>query len=72
MATILDVGQYITELLPGVDKMKLYKLCYFSQGWHLAWTGAPVFGRIRGLAPWPCLSEAASPHRGSGQGLYGS
>lgn len=32
MATILDVGQYITELLPSVDKMKLYKLCYFSQG----------------------------------------
>ncbi|MDK4240267.1 Panacea domain-containing protein [Corynebacterium pseudodiphtheriticum] len=43
MATILDVGQYITELLPGVDKMKLYKLCYFSQGWHLAWTGKPLF-----------------------------
>lgn len=31
MATILDVGQYITELLPGVDKMKLYKLCYFPK-----------------------------------------
>lgn len=43
MATILDVGQYITELLPDVDKMKLYKLCYFSQGWHLAWTGKPLF-----------------------------
>ncbi|WP_306515929.1 Panacea domain-containing protein [Corynebacterium sp.] len=43
MATILDVGQYITELLPGTDKMKLYKLCYFSQGWHLAWTGKPLF-----------------------------
>ena len=43
MATILDVGQYITELLPSVDKMKLYKLCYFSQGWHLAWTGKPLF-----------------------------
>ena len=23
--------------------MKLYKLCYFSQGWHLAWTGKPLF-----------------------------
>ena len=43
MAIILDVGQYITELLPDVDKMKLYKLCYFSQGWHLAWTGKPLF-----------------------------
>lgn len=41
MANVYDVGQYITELVPTVDKMKLYKLCYFSQGWKLAWTGCP-------------------------------
>ena len=43
MANVYDVGQYITELVPTVDKMKLYKLCYFSQGWKLAWTGCPLF-----------------------------
>ena len=43
MANIFDVGQYITERIPNVDKLKLYKLCYFSQGWHLAWTGRPLF-----------------------------
>ena len=43
MANIYDVGQYITELVPTVDKIKLYKLCYFSQGWKLAWTGRPLF-----------------------------
>ncbi|QPK79516.1 SocA family protein [Corynebacterium lizhenjunii] len=43
MANIYDVGQLITELIPNVDKMKLYKLCFFSQGWHLAWTGKPLF-----------------------------
>lgn len=43
MASIVDVGQYITERIPNVDKLKLYKLCYFSQGWHLAWTGRPMF-----------------------------
>lgn len=43
MAHIRDVGQYIVELVPNVDKMKLYKLCYFSQGWSLAWTGQPLF-----------------------------
>ena len=43
MANVYDVGQYITELVPTVDKMKLYKLCYSSQGWKLAWTGCPLF-----------------------------
>ena len=43
MANVYDVGQYITELVPNVDTMKLYKLCYFSQGWKLAWTGCPLF-----------------------------
>lgn len=43
MSNILDAGQYVTELIPGVDKMKLYKICFFSQGWHLAWTGMPLF-----------------------------
>ncbi|MDO4928621.1 MAG: DUF4065 domain-containing protein [Corynebacterium sp.] len=43
MANIRDVGQYIVELVPNVDKMKFYKLCYFSQGWSLAWTGRPLF-----------------------------
>jgi uncharacterized phage-associated protein len=23
--------------------MKLQKLCYYAQGWWLAWTGAPLF-----------------------------
>ena len=32
MANVYDVGQYITELVPTVDTMKLYKLCYFPKG----------------------------------------
>lgn len=43
MAKVLDVGQYITELVSNLDKIKLYKLCYFAHGWHLAWTGKPLF-----------------------------
>lgn len=29
MSNVFDVGQLITELVPNVDKMKLYKLCFF-------------------------------------------
>lgn len=43
MPNVFDVGQPVTELIPNVEKMKLYKLCFFSQGWHLAWTGRPLF-----------------------------
>lgn len=43
MSNVFDVGQLVTELIPKVDKMKLYKMCFFSQGWHLAWTGRPLF-----------------------------
>ncbi|MDO5031295.1 Panacea domain-containing protein [Corynebacterium sp.] len=42
MAKILDVAQFITESTPNVDKMRLYKLCFFAQGWHLAWAGSPL------------------------------
>lgn len=54
MSNILDAGQYVTELIPGVDKMKLYKICFFSQGWHLAWTGLPLFeGELQAWAKGP-------------------
>ena len=43
MSNVFDVGQLVTELIQSVEKMKLYKLCLFSQGWHLAWTGRPLF-----------------------------
>lgn len=43
MARTNDIGQYVNELTGGVDNLKLMKLCYFAQGWHLAWSGRPLF-----------------------------
>ena len=43
MAHVKDAAQFITELTGGVDKLKLFKLCYFAHGWHLAWSGRPLF-----------------------------
>lgn len=65
MATILDVGQRITETIPGVDKLKLYKLCFYAQAWHLAWAGSPLF--TEQLQAWvhgpvsPDLRRATEP-----------
>lgn len=43
MTRIIDVAQYIVERQPDVDRMKLQKLCCYSQAWHLAWAGGRLF-----------------------------
>lgn len=44
--TANDVFAYIEQQLPGVEvggDMKLCKLAYYAQAWHLAWEGRPLF-----------------------------
>ena len=43
MATVFDVAKYILEQLGEMSTMKLQKLCYYAQAWHLAYTGMPLF-----------------------------
>ncbi len=38
-----DVARELRKRLPGVGVLKLHKLLYYCQGWHLAWTGEPMF-----------------------------
>jgi len=38
-----DVAAAIRERLPGVPKVKLHKLLYLAQGFHLAQVGEPLF-----------------------------
>lgn len=38
-----DVAAAIRDRLPGVGTMKLHKLLYYCQGYHLAHTGEPLF-----------------------------
>lgn len=44
MTSILDVAQFFLEKSEyGMSTMKLQKLCYYAQGWHLAFTDQPMF-----------------------------
>ncbi len=43
MANIFDVAKYIIQTNGACGSLKLQKLCYYCQAWHLAWTGEPLF-----------------------------
>lgn len=44
-ATVLDVAGYVKRAarVDHNDGMRLQKLLYYVQAWHLAWTGRPAF-----------------------------
>ena len=49
MPSIIDVAKFILDesaetSRPEVSGMKLQKICYFVQGWHLVINGYPMFG----------------------------
>lgn len=60
------VAHHILKTSGGpMSTMKLQKLCYFAQGWSLAWTDAPLF--IEDFQAWkngPVCYELFDLHRG--------
>ncbi|AND17449.1 Panacea domain-containing protein [Rathayibacter tritici] len=53
MTTAIDVAAYVANAanVPRGDSMKIQKLVYFAQAWHLAWTGGPIFDEE--FEAWP-------------------
>ncbi len=43
MTSAFDVAGVLRQLVPQVGSVKLHKLLYYCQGWHLAFTGEPLF-----------------------------
>lgn len=43
VASARDVASEIERRLPGVGEVKLHKLLYYVQGYHLAWERGPAF-----------------------------
>jgi len=66
MADVFDVAQYILEQQGEMTAMKLQKLTYYAQAWHIAWTDNILFNnRIEAWADGPVSPELFSKHRGA-------
>lgn len=65
MSNVNDVAAYILKQKGGMSTMKLQKLCYYSQGWALAWDERPMFdSKIEAWANGPVVTELYRQHRG--------
>jgi len=65
MATVFDVTKYILHKCGEMSTWKLQKLCYYSQAWHLAWTGNPIFEEdFEAWANGPVCPELFHAHQG--------
>lgn len=66
--TVHDVAAYLVENSPErLQSMKLQKLAYFAQGWHLTWLGldSPLFREnIYAWRMGPVVRELFNEHRG--------
>jgi uncharacterized phage-associated protein len=65
MAQIEDVAAYILAKAGPMTSMKLQKLAYYSQAWHLVWREVPLFpNEIEAWANGPVVRELYYLHRG--------
>lgn len=65
MARIQDVAAYILQERGPMTAMKLQKLCYYSQAWHLVWDERPLFdSEIQAWANGPVIADLYRLHRG--------
>ncbi|WP_422772082.1 Panacea domain-containing protein [Plantactinospora sp. WMMC1484] len=65
MASVYDVAAYILAQQGEMSSMKLQKLVYYSQAWHLVWDDEPLFPeRIQAWANGPVVYDLYALHRG--------
>lgn len=65
MASAHDVAAYILECQSPMTALKLQKLVYYAQAWHLVWDERPLFDeRIEAWANGPAVRELFDVHRG--------
>lgn len=65
MVTVMDVAAYILQKQGPMTAMKLQKLCYYSQAWHLVWEEQALFEEpIQAWANGPVVPDLYRLHRG--------
>lgn len=65
MANVHNVAAYILDQCGAMSTMKLQKLVYYSQAWHLVWAEEPLFDEeIQAWANGPVVYELFDRHRG--------
>lgn len=65
MANVLDVAEFILRQRGAMTAMKLQKLVYYSQAWHLVWESKPLFQeRIEAWANGPVSPMLYANQRG--------
>jgi uncharacterized phage-associated protein len=65
MATVHDVAAYILRKQGPMSAMKLQKLVYYAQAWHLVWTESLLFEEpIYAWANGPVVKDLYVQHRG--------
>ncbi len=64
MATSADVAKYIVETRGEMSAMKLHKLAYYCQAWHLVWREKELFAEdFQAWANGPVLRSIYGQHR---------
>lgn len=65
MVDVLDVAQYILEKRGQMTAMKLQKLVYYCQAWHIVWEDVELFhNRIEAWIDGPVVPDLFKCHRG--------
>jgi uncharacterized phage-associated protein len=65
MASAHDVATYVLKRRGEMTAMKLQKLVFYSQAWHLVWDEEPLFAeKIEAWANGPVCRDLYEVHRG--------
>src|ERR1700730_16432986 len=65
MSSVNDVAAYVLDRSGPVRAMKLEKVTYYGQAWHLAWIGSPLFSEaIEAWKNGPIVRALWNRHRG--------